>query len=239
MNSNRCPVCGNTIERGICNKCGYVQIVFPSRVPEAIDKFERERVEILKKIVKTNSDQIASAQTRSSEADRRVDELDSSLRESMHREQTLKSKVSQLETQIRTQTSEILNLSADLTETKAKMKVAAENAQADAFLIFHDGNDMTVYPISNSKPACFASGRGHSVGFNGKEGVSIFPVITGATIAFEIQYGPRGYTLVDHCQSLRREGIPVTGNERLMNKDTLSFPGTDFKAYFSISSRKR
>lgn len=65
-----CPVCNKNFEGAVCSNCGYVKIVFPSVVPDALSEFERDRIKALKNISERNSREIEEAkrETRSVKA---------------------------------------------------------------------------------------------------------------------------------------------------------------------------
>lgn len=53
--TNVCPVCGGTLENGICNKCGYIRLIFPESVPTAILTQEETRISTAKKLLEENT----------------------------------------------------------------------------------------------------------------------------------------------------------------------------------------
>lgn len=54
--NNVCPSCGNELHNGLCNKCGYVRIVFPEVVPEPIRQMESTRISVIKKLLDDNKE---------------------------------------------------------------------------------------------------------------------------------------------------------------------------------------
>ena len=166
-------------------------------------------------------------------------ELDSFRSRSSSQEKNLNDQLARLNTKVSAQTSEITSLQTALADANRQFLDASGNNEASAYLIFNDGCDYTVYPLASSGSAFFASGPGHTDALSHREGVALFPVITGVEIAFEIRPDGRGFKVIDYCNTLRKEGLAVKGSERLMNKDTLSFNGTSFKAWFTLPPRKR
>lgn len=54
--NNDCPSCGNELHNGLCNKCGYIRIVFPEVVPEPIRQMESTRISVTKKLLDDNKE---------------------------------------------------------------------------------------------------------------------------------------------------------------------------------------
>lgn len=49
INKNRCPACEAELVGNICEKCGYVLLIFPEKVPDSVAKMEKERITVIKK----------------------------------------------------------------------------------------------------------------------------------------------------------------------------------------------
>lgn len=278
MTNIECPVCNSIITGNVCGKCGYVRIVFPKAVSDTIIRFERERVDALRSIMKKTATDMADAKRNAESARRRSESLDRELEDSKSKtirlgseceklkaennrltysrqtlekeyenlrsntsikERKLKDEVMQLSATISKQSNEIASLNAGLSEANSKLLSVTENKRAYAYLIFVDGNDYSVYPIYNDRAAFFASGPGRSSKLKNVDDVTLLPVITGIEIAFGIQRDRGGFRIEDYCGTVRKEGCQINGNERLMNKESLSFNGTTFKAFFTIPPRKR
>lgn len=52
----RCDICGNILTKGMCSKCGWVQIIFPNIVPPEIAEFNIQRKNAAKNLHKKCSD---------------------------------------------------------------------------------------------------------------------------------------------------------------------------------------
>lgn len=77
-----CPACGSAMPGAVCDRCGYVRIIFPRTLPEAVSRFESDRVEAIKKILaegETHRQESArQAEARQRELERCKAELDGS-----------------------------------------------------------------------------------------------------------------------------------------------------------------
>lgn len=49
-NNAECPICHSKLENSVCTSCGWVHIVFPEQVPQAIATFNAKRREVARKI---------------------------------------------------------------------------------------------------------------------------------------------------------------------------------------------
>lgn len=54
----KCPVCGNSVSGNVCDKCGWMRLVFPAEAPELLKSFNSEYTETLKRINKTKADSV-------------------------------------------------------------------------------------------------------------------------------------------------------------------------------------
>lgn len=54
--NNDCPSCGSELHNGLCNRCGYLRIVFPEVVPEPIKQMESRRISVIKKMLDDNKE---------------------------------------------------------------------------------------------------------------------------------------------------------------------------------------
>lgn len=54
--NNFCPICGNELHDGLCEKCGYLKIVFPEVVPASIKQMEATRSSVIKKLLDNNNE---------------------------------------------------------------------------------------------------------------------------------------------------------------------------------------
>lgn len=228
MTNIECPVCKSIISGNVCEKCGYVPIVFPEIIPDNVARFEKERVEKLKQIFERNNAEVIQAQQGKSQAQQQVKTLTQELNKLSSEKEALDRDRNMLKSKTANQSSEIVNL-----------KSTVEKCQADAYLIFIDGDDFSVFPIRSDKSAFFANGPGKKVKFGNIEGVEELPIISKVEIAFEIRPYEHGFRIVDYCNSVRKNGNLIKGTEKIMNKDSLSFSESlSFKASFTLLSRK-
>lgn len=49
-NNAGCPICHGKLENSVCTSCGWVHMVFPEQIPQAIANFNAKRCEVAKKI---------------------------------------------------------------------------------------------------------------------------------------------------------------------------------------------
>lgn len=49
-NNAECPICHSKLENSVCTSCGWVHMVFPEQVPQAIATFNAKRSEVARKI---------------------------------------------------------------------------------------------------------------------------------------------------------------------------------------------
>ena len=50
-NNAECPICHNKLENSVCTSCGWVHMVFPEQVPQAIAIFNAKRREVAMRIL--------------------------------------------------------------------------------------------------------------------------------------------------------------------------------------------
>lgn len=55
-NNNNCPSCGNELHNGLCEKCGYLKIVFPKVVPDSIKQMESTRLSVIRRLLDENKE---------------------------------------------------------------------------------------------------------------------------------------------------------------------------------------
>ncbi len=82
----KCPVCGETLENGLCPKCGYLRLIFPEAIPQFLKEVEQRR--------------ISAAQTMLNKFSEIERKNKTSLKESTEEINGLKSKISDLEKEI-------------------------------------------------------------------------------------------------------------------------------------------
>ena len=51
----KCPVCGNSVSGNVCDKCGWMRLVFPADIPESLKSFNSEYTETLRRIDKDHA----------------------------------------------------------------------------------------------------------------------------------------------------------------------------------------
>ena len=49
-NNAECPICHSKLENSVCTSCGWVHMVFPEQVPQAIATFNAKRREVAMRI---------------------------------------------------------------------------------------------------------------------------------------------------------------------------------------------
>lgn len=99
-----CPVCGKEMLDSICHNCGYVKIVFPQVVPDAITQFETERVAVLKHKIESEVKQQSEAarfQAKIDEQNRDLARIEESAKRAQAENSSLSSQVSNQKQQIR------------------------------------------------------------------------------------------------------------------------------------------
>lgn len=117
----KCPVCGNSVSGDVCTQCGWIRLVFPAEVPEALKSFNSEYTDTLKAINKTKSDEL-----------RRMEQLRDSLEKELIEE---KRKATQLEGTIQTLRNSLEGRIKDAEEARTELSVKnAENKKLQAQL---------------------------------------------------------------------------------------------------------
>lgn len=129
--TNACPVCNKIIPENICPNCGYVRIVFPTRVPEEISRFEKERVETLKTISRRNTEEKERLAHEISQAKRNAEnELTRSKSEIFELKKNLATKNSEIEgsrSEISRKNSEIEEKKSEI--SKKKLEIEEKNTE--------------------------------------------------------------------------------------------------------------
>ena len=85
MTNIECPVCKSLITDNVCGKCGYARIVFPKTVPDSIIRFEQERADALRSIIKKIADDMDDAHRKAESAISRSERLDKKLEDANNR----------------------------------------------------------------------------------------------------------------------------------------------------------
>lgn len=130
-NSNLCPVCGNTIENGICVECGYVSIVFPVVVPESISKFETDRISVMRRRLNNEKSKVAdltkqldSSRNRIENLARDTDNLHTKNKAQATQIETMHRQISELQSQLRDTNSELRHAREDLRDAQKENEKA-------------------------------------------------------------------------------------------------------------------
>lgn len=111
-----CPACGREMPDSICHNCGYVRIVFPQVVPEAITRFDTERVSVLKNKIEREAKQ----QSEAARLQAKIDELNSDLAQAEESAKRAQAENSSLSSQVSNQRLQIRNLEIERNHSIAK-----------------------------------------------------------------------------------------------------------------------
>ena len=108
-----CPVCGKEMPASICHNCGYVKIVFPQVVPEAITLFDTERVSVLKNKIEREAKQQSEAARETARFQAKIDELNCDLTRAEERAKKAQAENSNLSSQVSNQRQQIRSLEVE------------------------------------------------------------------------------------------------------------------------------
>ena len=70
----KCPVCGNSVSGNVCDKCGWMRLVFPADVPELLKSFNSEYTEKLSRIDKTHINEVRRIEHLRASIEKELDE---------------------------------------------------------------------------------------------------------------------------------------------------------------------
>lgn len=170
----KCCVCGSEMSNGICSNCGYVNIIFPSVVPNSILKMEAERVEVMKKRLAEETQNKRKIEEEVNQTRQKIDNLSQQLSESQKHIEKLKCENSDLKSSL-TQVSSV-------SQTPLKGVVIIEDIRHSIRTAF------PVYEGVNTYGTNSGSENHHQIKFNVR-GYTFLPV------HFTICSRPKGLTI--------------------------------------------
>lgn len=228
------------MEGNVCKACGYVELIFPTSVPDDIKKFNDQRLEVIKSILKEQKNKVEAASDTAESLRQELDDnkrmlasarerCDSLRREGEEARARYSEHAENASHEIERLKMAAHNLSAQLNEARATP------ATPRAYLILNDRNDLTVLPIIEDRINYFASPRGRRY-IDGRIQLPVMelPVLSDSEIAFSVRPDDGSYRFTDLSGTLRVNGAPIKNDRRLPNLTKIEFPGNRF--FLSLST---
>ncbi len=257
----RCPVCNETIQKGVCPQCGYALILFPSEVPEAIHEFEEKRLQVAHDILSQKEKSIRNqegmkqelcivkAEHSQSKSEnlalaKQLKILENECKEAKATESRLKSDISDLRRTIKGQDSDIAKITNEIEKAQKAEMVAKQKLQialahpmlSTANFILNDNGKFSILPINGDGVSFFASGPGMELCPVPESQIILLPIMTRTKIAFSVTKSSSGsYKLTDLAHN-----VMITGGKnemRLTNELKINVSGEQFELHFSLQQK--
>lgn len=128
MEINKCPVCNNNLDNGICQHCGYAQIIWPETLPESITGFEKKRIKTLREIQERHSLRVRDIEGRRNALETNLESLEEALANARKNNELLTNERDELIEKNHTQSRELESERQNL----RKINISLENKLADS-----------------------------------------------------------------------------------------------------------
>lgn len=264
--TNLCPVCGGTIENGICSKCGYIRLLFPEVVPESIKLQEEVRISKCRMFIENNIQSRKSAQKEIEKHQREAESLKKTVNEQRlsianaeeelqkfrddnaalktTRENTeaqlsiCQSRLQDVKNLSETLSNQNRVLTIDLAKAKDEISQVKRCAKAsNVYFILDDDGEFSVIPVSDNN-RYFATGPGIESCRVPEDSITLLPVMTTCRVAFAVEKSlTGGYSLSDLAGTLTSSGATKGNKMRLTQGVSLKIAGGRFKLYFCINQQ--
>lgn len=129
---NTCPVCGVTLENGLCPKCGYLRLIFPETIPQSLRNTEQRRVEVAQSVL--------------SQIEKLEQEKESSVKKSNRDINELKTKLSDLKEELNSSNKENDRLSKECKNLQTEKKQLSKR-----IAVLEQDIEKTEINVSNQK----------------------------------------------------------------------------------------
>lgn len=119
----KCEICGEELDNGVCPKCGWVHIVFPSIATDTITAFNNKRREVASRLIQESKD----AKQTIDQLKRQLDEAKNARKESAQgesRETTIPA--SQISTQGQSDSKEVSRLTEETNRLNEQVRQLSE-----------------------------------------------------------------------------------------------------------------
>lgn len=260
QNINICPVCGETLNNGLCPKCGYLRLIFPSVVPEALKYQESVRIKKAQNVL----DEFYKLKKQDQDSEKMIDKLKSTIIANKEASQESETKILGLESKINELEFNNKSLKSQLKESKSKLneyvsqikeltKILSSNnlemdrlkrdledfakrpTKTNAFLILLYDGEYSVMPVENER-RYYATGPGMDLcPVHNESQIIMLPIMTSIKTAFSIEKSDTAFRLTDFSGNLRSTGL-VRGNKlRLTQGVTIQVEESNMRLYFCIN----